>query len=57
MVNITKLRLTQLQTEILRALFITNGSTINQRQLALRLNVTQPAIKKALPSLKKINFI
>lgn len=57
MVNTTKLKLTNLQIEILRALFIKNGTTINQRQLAIQLNVTQPAIKKALPDLEKIDFI
>ncbi len=57
MVNNTKLKLTLLQIDILRELFIKMGSTINQRQLALVLNVSQPAIKKALPTLEQINFI
>jgi len=57
MVNSNKLKLTHLQTEILRKLFIKTGSTINQRQLAIELNVSQPAIKKALPYLEEINFI
>jgi len=55
--NTTKLKLTQLQTEILRKLFIKTGSTINQRQLAIELNFSEPAIKKALPHLEKIDFI
>lgn len=57
MVNITKPKLTLLQNEILRVLFKKNGLALNQRQLAIQLNVTQPAIKKALPLLEKINFI
>lgn len=57
MVNETKLGLTSLQVGILRELFIKTGSTINQRQLALQLNVSQPAIKKALPYLEKLNYI
>lgn len=57
MINTSKLKLTQLQTEILRLLFIKVGKPLNQRQIALRLNVSQPAIKKALPLLEEINFI
>jgi len=57
MVNITKPKLTQLQNDILRVLFKKNGSVLNQRQLAIQLNVTQPAIKKALPVLEKIKSI
>jgi predicted nucleotidyltransferase len=57
MVNYTKLKLTSLQIEILRELFIKTGLAINQRQLALKLKVSQPAIKKALPYLEELNFI
>ncbi len=57
MVNETKLKLTSLQIEILRKLFIKTGLIINQRQLALELDVSQPAIKKALPFLEEIGFI
>lgn len=57
MVNVSKLKLTWLQTQILRKLFIKTGSPINQRQLAIELNVSQPAIKKALPYLEQVNFI
>ncbi|MFP4403597.1 MAG: nucleotidyltransferase domain-containing protein [Candidatus Woesearchaeota archaeon] len=57
MVNVSKLKLTWLQTQILRKLFIKTGSSINQRQLAIELNVSQPAIKKALPYLEQVNFI
>lgn len=57
MVNTTKPKLTSLQGEILRVLFIKTGTSLNQRQIAMRLNVTQPAIMKALPFLEKLNFI
>lgn len=57
MVHNTKLKLTTLQTNILRELFKKTGSTINQRQLALELAVSQPAIKKALPHLEQLDFI
>ncbi len=57
MVNVTKLKLTNLQQEILRLLFIKTGKSLNQRQIAKSLNVSQPAIMKALPTLKKENFI
>jgi DNA-binding GntR family transcriptional regulator len=57
MVSLAKPKLTSLQTNILRELFIKTGSKINQRQLALQLNVSQPAIKKALPTLEKLSYI
>ena len=57
MVKTTKLKLTLLQLDILRELFKKMGSSINQRQLAIQLEVTQPAIKKALPALKQLDFI
>jgi hypothetical protein len=38
MVNTSKLKLTILQINILRKLFIKTGSVINQRQLAIKLN-------------------
>ncbi|MEK6826302.1 MAG: nucleotidyltransferase domain-containing protein [Nanoarchaeota archaeon] len=57
MVNIYKLRLTKLQQEILRLLFVKSGSELNQRQVSKYLDVSQPAVKKALPELKKIGFI
>lgn len=57
MVNTNKLKLTSLQIDILRELFIKTGSIINQRQLSIKLNVSQPAIKKALPYLEQLNFI
>ncbi len=57
MVNIYKLKLTSLQNQILRLLFIKTGSVLNQRQIALALNVSQPAIIKAIPLLEKNNLI
>lgn len=57
MVNKNKLELTPLQIAIMRELFIKTGLVINQRQLSLALNVSAPAIKKALPILQKLLFI
>ncbi|MFH1591033.1 MAG: nucleotidyltransferase domain-containing protein [archaeon] len=57
MVNIYKLQLTSLQQEILRLMFVKSGNLLNQRQIANILNVTQPAVKKALPGLEKLEFI
>lgn len=57
MVNTNKLKLTQLQQNILRLLFIKAGSTINARQMAKNLEVSQPAVSKAIPLLEKIEFI
>lgn len=57
MVNIYKLKLTILQQEILRLLFIKAGMTINARGIARILEVSQPAVSKALPLLEKEGFI
>ncbi len=57
MINIYKLKLTNLQQEIVRLLFVKAGVTLNQRQIANFLNVTQPAVMKALPALEKENLI
>lgn len=57
MVNNSKPQLTLLQIGILRELFIRTGLPINQRQLSIKLNVSQPAIKKALPKLEQLNYI
>ncbi|MBN2880472.1 nucleotidyltransferase domain-containing protein [Candidatus Woesearchaeota archaeon] len=57
MVNIYKLKLTQLQNEILKELYKKTGVAINQRQLSIKLNVSQPAIKKSLPVLETLYFI
>lgn len=52
-----KLKLTILQQEILRFLFMNAGETFNARGLAVPLGVSQPAISKALPLLEKQDFI
>src|SRR3989338_11190745 len=57
MVNIYKLKLTNLQQEILRLLFIKAGISLNQRQIANFLGVTQPAVMKAIPELEIENLI
>ncbi len=57
MVNILKLKLTTLQQEILRLLLVEAGVSLNQRQISKFLNVTPPAVMKALPGLEKMSFI
>ena len=57
MVNLYKLELTNLQQEILRALFIKAGKSLNQRGIAKILDVSAPAVMKALPELEKKEFI
>lgn len=57
MVKICKLKLTRLQEDILRFLFIKAGKSFNARNIARALEVSQPAISKALPLLKKEGFI
>jgi len=57
MVNIYKLKLTNLQQGILRLLFIKAGLSLNQRQISKILEVSQPAVMKALPGLEKENLI
>lgn len=57
MVNLYKLKLTNLQQEILRLFFIKAGLSLNQRGIARLLGVSQPAVMKALPGLKKENLI
>ena len=57
MVNIYKLKLTKLQQEILRLLFVKAGTSLNQRQIANFLEVSQPAVMKALPALQKEDLI
>ena len=57
MVNIYKLKLTGLQQEILRLLFVKAGASLNQRQISKILEVPQPAVMKALPALEKENLI
>ena len=53
MVNIYKLKLTNLQQEILRLSFVKAGTSLNQRQIANFLEVSPPAVMKALPDLEK----
>ncbi len=57
MVNIHKQKLTVLQQNILRLLFVKAMLQLNQRQIANYLNVTSPAVTKALPYLEKEEFI
>lgn len=57
MINIYKLKLTPLQQGILRLLFVKAGTSLNQRQIANFLEVSQPAVMKALPDLEKENLI
>ena len=57
MVNIYELKLTILQQEILRLLFVKAGVSLNQRQISKILEVTPPAVMKALPALEKENLI
>jgi DNA-binding MarR family transcriptional regulator len=57
MVNIYKLKLTNLQQEILRFLFVKTGTTVNARKIALSLKVSPPAVSKALPFLEKEKLI
>ena len=57
MVNRYKLRLTVLQAEIMRLLFVKAGTSLNQRAIARLLDVSSPAIMKALPKLEKEGLI
>ena len=57
MINIYKLKLTGLQQEILRFLFVNAGTAFNARALANGLEVSQPAISKALPLLEQNSYI
>src|SRR3989344_1678567 len=57
MVNMYKLKLTNLQQRILRLFFVKAGISLNQRQIANILEVSSPAVMKALPTLEEENFI
>lgn len=57
MINLYKLKLTNLQQEIMRLLFIKAGISLNQRQIANLLEVTPPAVMKALPALAQENLL
>lgn len=52
-----KLKLTRLQNEILRFLFIKSGESFNQRAIARALNVSPTAIAKALEELEKEGLV
>ena len=53
MVNIYKLKLTNLQQDILALFFKKTGLSLNAHNIARNLNVSQPAVSKALPLLEK----
>ena len=57
MINIYKLKLTNLQQEILRVLFVKVGTSLNQRGIANLLEVSQPAVMKAMPDLEKRDLV
>lgn len=57
MVNIYKLELTNLQQRILRLLFVKSGLQLNALMIAKALEVSQPAVSKALPFLEREEFI
>jgi len=57
MVNRYKLGLTVLQQEIVGLLFAKAGMSLNQRQIAKHLNVSPPAVIKAIPELKRLELI
>jgi len=57
MVNIYKLKLSILQQRIMRLLFVKSGSSINMNGIAKILEVSQPAVLKAIPFLKKEGLI
>ncbi|MBI2584190.1 MAG: nucleotidyltransferase domain-containing protein [Candidatus Aenigmarchaeota archaeon] len=52
-----KLKLTILQQEILRFLFMNAGKSFNARAVAIGLEVSQTAVAKALPTLEKQGFL
>jgi predicted nucleotidyltransferase len=57
MINIYKPKLTNLQQAILRLLFVKTGESLNQRAISKILNVSAPAVMKALPYLEKNELI
>ena len=57
MVNISELKLTNLQQRVLRLLFLKAGTSLNAHNIARVLNVSQPAVMKALPYLEKEELI
>jgi len=57
MINIYKLKLTNLQQEILRLLFVKAGTALNARRISKYLEVSHPAVSKSLPLLEENNLI
>ena len=57
MIYIYKQKFTSLQEAIVRLLCIKAGLSLNQRQIAKRLNITSPAVRKPLLSLEKKEII
>ena len=57
MVNIYEQKLTNLQQMILRLLFVKTRVSMNQREIAEFLDVSSPAVMKAIPELQKTGFI
>lgn len=57
MINIYKQKLTNLQQGILRLLFVKAGTSLNQRAISRVLNVSQPAVMKAIPPMEKMSLI
>ena len=57
MVNIYELELTNLQQRIIRLLFVRAGEKMNALAVAKALEVSQPAVSKALPGLIKCDMI
>ena len=57
MVDMYKHRLTLLQQDILRLLFLRFGETLNQRAISKKINVSATAVMKALPEMQKQNLI
>ena len=57
MVHTSKRRLTVLQQEIVKLLFLKAGLVVNQRAIAKFLDVSPPAVMKALPLLEEENIL
>ena len=57
MVNIYKPKLTLLQQEILRLVFVRAGKSLNQNQIAKSLDVSAAGVMKALPDLEKEGLV
>jgi|SRR3989344_1786090 len=57
MVTIYEQKLTNLQQEIVRLLFVKAGNSLNAHTISVLLEVSQPAVSKALPLLEKEKLI